>query len=95
MDNRYLQYLNKMGNGYLQSVHLLVLANAGNLLNQVEREHFKEVFFPGYCSILYPSKLPQNDSPDPSSYGEDFLGVLQDHYGKERAAKSIEGECLL
>ena len=43
-------------------------------------------------SILDPSKLPQNDSPDLSSYGEEFLGVLEDHYGKELAAESIEGE---
>ena len=43
-------------------------------------------------SIFDPSKLPQNDSPDLSSYGEEFLGVLEDHYGKEFAAKSIEGE---
>ena len=43
-------------------------------------------------SIFDPSKLPQNHSPDLSSYGEEFLGVLEDHYGKELAAKSIEGE---
>ena len=43
-------------------------------------------------SIFDPSKLPQNDSPDLSSYGEEFLGVLEDHYGKELAAESIEGE---
>ena len=43
-------------------------------------------------SIFDSSKLPQNDSPDLSSYGEEFLGVLEDHYGKELAAESIEGE---
>ena len=43
-------------------------------------------------SIFDPSKLPQNDFPDLSSYGEEFLGVLEDHYGKELAAESIEGE---
>ena len=43
-------------------------------------------------SIFDPSKLPQNDSPDLLSYGEEFLGVLEDHYGKELAAESIEGE---
>ena len=42
--------------------------------------------------IFDPSKLPQNDSPDLSSYGEEFRGVLEDHYGKELAAESIEGE---
>ena len=26
------------------------------------------------------------------SYGNEFLGVLEDHYGKELAAKSVEGE---
>ena len=31
-------------------------------------------------SIFDPSKLPQNDSPDLSSYGKEFLGVLEDHY---------------
>ena len=49
-------------------------------------------------SIFDPLKLPQNDSPDLLSYGEEFLGVLEDHYGKELAAESIEGEnlsCLL
>ena len=30
-------------------------------------------------SIFDPSKLPQNDSPDLSSYGEEFRGVLEDH----------------
>ena len=43
-------------------------------------------------SIFDPSKLPQNDSPDLSSYGEEFHGVLEDYYGKEVAAESIEGE---
>ena len=46
-------------------------------------------------SIFKPSKLPQNDSPDLSSYGEEFLGVLEDHYGKEPAAESMEGEELI
>ena len=36
-------------------------------------------------SIFDPSKLPQNDSPDLSSYGEEFLDVLEDQYGKELA----------
>ena len=44
-----------------------------------------------HCLIFDPSKLPQNDTPDLSSYGEEFLGVLGDHYGKELAAESIEG----
>ncbi len=43
-------------------------------------------------SIFDSSKLPQKDSPDLSSYGDEFLGVLEDHYGKELAAKSVEGE---
>ena len=43
-------------------------------------------------SVFDPSKLLQNDSPDLSSYGEEFLGVLEDHHGKELAAESIEGE---
>ena len=43
-------------------------------------------------SIFDSSNLPQNDSPDLSSYGEEFFGVLEDHYGKELAAESIEGE---
>jgi hypothetical protein len=43
-------------------------------------------------SIFDPSKLPQKDSPDLSSYGDEFLGVLEDHYGKELAASSVEGE---
>jgi len=36
--------------------------------------------------------VPQKDSPDLSSYKDKFLGVLEDHYGKELAAKSVEGE---
>ncbi len=32
-------------------------------------------------SIFDSSKLPQKDSPDLSSYGDEFLGVLEDHYG--------------
>jgi len=36
--------------------------------------------------------VPQKDSPYLSSYGEKFLGVLEDHYSKEFAAISVEGE---
>jgi len=36
--------------------------------------------------------VPQKDSPDLSSYGDEFLDVLEDLYGKELAAKSVEGE---
>ena len=43
-------------------------------------------------SIFDPSKLPQKDSSDLSSYGDEFLGILEEHYGKDLPATSVEGE---
>ena len=43
-------------------------------------------------SIFDPSKLPKDGSPDLSSYGEEFLGILKDHYGQDLPAKSVQGE---
>ncbi len=43
-------------------------------------------------SVFDPSKLPQEDSPDLSSYGDEFIDILMGHYGKDLPAKSIQGE---
>ena len=43
-------------------------------------------------SIFDPSKMPQRDSPDLSSYGDQFLDTLKEHYGKDLPAESMLGE---
>lgn len=59
----------------------------GNISRRFSSQDIVESF-----SIFDHSKLPEKDSPDLSSYGGEYLRVLEDHYGKELAAISIEGE---
>ncbi len=50
-----------------------------------------KVFFLASFSIFDPSKLPQKDSPDLSSYGDEFIGILKEHYCEDLPAKSVQG----
>ena len=66
---------------------LIITDLKGNILSKFSSQDIVASF-----SIFNSWKLPQNDSPDLSSYGENFLAVFEDHYDKEHAVKSIERE---
>lgn len=43
-------------------------------------------------SIFDPQKMPPQNSPDLSSYGENYVDTILHHYGKDLPAKSLPGE---
>ena len=41
--------------------------------------------------ILNPCKLPKYDSPSLTTYGEDSIKLLANHYGTELPAEAVQG----